>query len=350
MAMNGQEILANVWSAIVWFFTTIVFPACSWLFDRLVKLADHYAHPEEFDPAMLRQRTSAILELIQTEEKYRQYMTDMNKYRTELEPLITPDQAKLIFGNVTPLILLSEQFSEKFESERNRGMDRAEIHKCFENSGHLVSLFVPYSQLYQEASAFVAEMTEKNKAFRQACEKINADGAVQPLTSLLVMPIQRMTKYPLLIKEVLKATPTWHPDHVKLQERLKEIQEGAQKVDRKVDEAGRREAMLKLQETVKNCPNLVSEVHRVLLERWPSENGDQEYVLLTDMLLILLNQKNGQECKKTIPLEGQKVEKLSSCIQLIDGEGNVLQISNVKDLDGMFEMVQRQVQAAAKRK
>ena len=344
-----KELAGKAWNMLSWLFFTILLPAVQYIFNNLVRLADHYLKPRTFPNSMLRQRTGAIDELVETEVKYRQHMSDMQKYQDELTPLITPDETRLVFGNVQPLILLSEQFSQKFEAERERGYKEAEIHKCFEGSAHCLALFTPYSQRYPEASEFVCEKM-KNKAFRAACEKVEAEAGVHPLTSLLVMPIQRMTKYPLLIKEVLKATPSWHPDSEKLQETLKEIQAAAQKVDRKVDEAGRREAMVKLQDTVKNCPNLIGEAHRVLLGTWKSENGEHEYVLLTDMLLVISVQKSGKECKKSVMLQGIKtVEKIENGLKLIDDGGNKVKIAGVADSDDMCEQISRQVQAESKK-
>lgn len=40
------------------------------------------------------------------------------------------------------------------------------------------------------------------------------------LGSLLIKPVQRLMKYPLLLRELLNSTPTSHPDHEALQHAL----------------------------------------------------------------------------------------------------------------------------------
>lgn len=40
------------------------------------------------------------------------------------------------------------------------------------------------------------------------------------LGSLLIKPVQRLMKYPLLLHELLNSTPASHPDHKALQDAL----------------------------------------------------------------------------------------------------------------------------------
>lgn len=40
------------------------------------------------------------------------------------------------------------------------------------------------------------------------------------LGSLLIKPVQRLMKYPLLLRELLHSTPASHPDHEVLQDAL----------------------------------------------------------------------------------------------------------------------------------
>lgn len=44
------------------------------------------------------------------------------------------------------------------------------------------------------------------------------------LTSYLIKPVQRLCKYPLLVREILRSTPEDHPDYTKLQQALTKVE------------------------------------------------------------------------------------------------------------------------------
>ena len=48
------------------------------------------------------------------------------------------------------------------------------------------------------------------------------------LPSYLIKPIQRICKYPLILAELVKATPATHPDHSDLQEALIKLKKMAE--------------------------------------------------------------------------------------------------------------------------
>lgn len=65
----------------------------------------------------------------------------------------------------------------------------------------------------------VLSRVRKNKQFSTYCREIQQYPASHQLDleSLLIKPLQRVTKYPLLLKELLNHTIPSHPDYENLQ-------------------------------------------------------------------------------------------------------------------------------------
>jgi hypothetical protein len=70
------------------------------------------------------------------------------------------------------------------------------------------------------------------------------------LESLLIMPVQRIPRYQLLLKELLKNTWPDHPDYVFLGQALDKIQETAAYVNDRAKEAESQSKMVTLQHQI----------------------------------------------------------------------------------------------------
>jgi len=79
------------------------------------------------------------------------------------------------------------------------------------NQPNIRNLVEAYKNEKEEFGAFL------QKAFRRKeCRKLDME-------SFLILPLQRLCKYPLLLKEVLKFTPESHPDHQAMTEAYDKI-------------------------------------------------------------------------------------------------------------------------------
>lgn len=64
-----------------------------------------------------------------------------------------------------------------------------------------------------EGAALLQKLTETSGPFRDVVRKCQNNVATRgmPLSSFLIKPMQRITKYPLLISKILENTPDNHP-------------------------------------------------------------------------------------------------------------------------------------------
>jgi len=256
------------------------------------------------DSKLLGKREMAIMELCESEDKYRSYLESIvNKYKPTLEPLITVDQKRLLFTNIEPLILVSKQLSMVFNLESEKGPINSCIAKCFQSITPLIKFFVPYIEHYPEADLELQNLLNSNKKFAQQCDLLLKEG-MQPITSLIIMPVQRMPKYFLLIKEIMKSTPKWHSDSNDLPNVMNIIKDASQKADAKSNEAKRKGELFSLQNSITDCPPLVSPT-RALIGRWALKEDRQEIIVFSDLLLRVKSKRKLVTRKSYIQFKNQ---------------------------------------------
>lgn len=273
----------------------------------------------------------------------------LNVYKPRLAGLISNDYDKLFFGNIQPLILVSNTFSQSFKEQRDRGYEEAEIGLCFTLSAHFIKLFVPYISLYPEASQVLTQISNEkaHKDFIAKCDEI--ENEYQPLSSLIVMPVQRMPKYILLLKEIRKATPEWHTDYKLLSTAMDNMADQSHQADLKLNEAKRRSSLLTLQTSIKKCPTII-EANRTLIDTFPLADESSEMVVMSDLLFILkkgMMKKSKKSIEKNVSMRDIKsVETTNHGFQIITKDGKIPVKMNARVQDAIT-IIQKQVNELA---
>ncbi|KAH0792509.1 RhoGEF domain containing protein [Histomonas meleagridis] len=264
----------------------------------------------EFDPKMLRRRQYAIDEIVSSEYSYQKYISIiLEVYQPLLSKYLTEKQNQSYFGPLIKLSTTSKIAVKVFEEEVSRGAKKAEIGNIFNQKLDLIPVFIPYISNYLNISGIFHQLSLENKAFIKELDQIESENL--PFSSLVVAPVQRMPKYVLLLREVLKATPEFHVDHKPLEDAIKKLQREAQIADKSIAEANRRGQLIDLERTIRNCPKLLNDDRRIISRFQPKEKST-ELILFNDMILIskekreLLSRSKFCETKKVIELN--KVE------------------------------------------
>lgn len=86
-----------------------------------------------------------------------------------------------------------------------------------------MQIYVEFCARQRRAVALLHTLSEANKHFRALLNKCQSDPRTKglPLSSFLIKPMQRITKYPLLISKTLEYTHEEHPDRLSLEASLK---------------------------------------------------------------------------------------------------------------------------------
>jgi guanine nucleotide exchange factor VAV len=176
---------------------------------------DIYSKPEA---GVTRPRDHVLAELEDTERRYVDVLkTIIEKFMRPLAAVkaISKMDHKTIFSNVTDLLTIHHEFHSLVSAQMASTTGR-KLSEPF-----MVSL--PKMRIYGQFCCDVPKAIEvintlnKNKTASAAIEAAKAaSGQRFNLKDLLNVPMQRVLKYPLLLKELIKATPGDHKDHPKL--------------------------------------------------------------------------------------------------------------------------------------
>ncbi|RWS26099.1 dynamin-binding protein-like protein, partial [Leptotrombidium deliense] len=122
-----------------------------------------------------------------------------------------------LFGNLDEVIAVSERLIKKLEEATLcKKFENQLIGKCFINSAdEMREAYGHYCRNHDEV-AVIWEKIESNQElktlFQRGLEKIQKETNCFDVPSLLIKPVQRILKYPLLLNELLKCTDDEHDD------------------------------------------------------------------------------------------------------------------------------------------
>uniref|UniRef100_A0A672QE76 Intersectin-2-like n=1 Tax=Sinocyclocheilus grahami TaxID=75366 RepID=A0A672QE76_SINGR len=191
-----------------------------------------------------RKRQGYIHELIQTEESY---LEDLELalevfYKPMAESgRLTEAEMSMIFVNWRELIMCSTKLLKALRVCKKMAGERMPVQVV----GDILSSELSHMQAYirfcscqLNAAALLQQKTDKSPDFKLFLKKIASNYRCKgmPLSSFLLKPMQRITRYPLLIKNILENTPPTHADHANLQAALEQAEELCSQVNEGVRE------------------------------------------------------------------------------------------------------------------
>ncbi|XP_026196658.1 T-lymphoma invasion and metastasis-inducing protein 1 isoform X3 [Anabas testudineus] len=204
-------------------------------------------------PATPRQLSDAdklrkvICELVETE---RTYVKDLNcligRYLTPLqkETFLTQDELDVLFGNLPEMVEFQVEFLKTLEDGTRLVPDLEKLESVDQFKKILFSLggsFLYYADRFKIYSAFCASHTKVPKVLVKA--KTDSDFKAfldernpkqqhsSTLESYLIKPIQRVLKYPLLLKELYSLTDPDSEEHYHLDVAMKAMNKVASHIN-----------------------------------------------------------------------------------------------------------------------
>nr|XP_031841629.1 intersectin-1 isoform X3 [Nomia melanderi] len=193
--------------------------------------------------AIERKRQEYIKELITTEQAY---IEDMRLVHEVFEkPLIeslvlTVDEVDKIFVNWRDIIACNENFLRTLRIRRDNS--EGEVVRMIgdilcENIPRM-SAYIRFCSCQISAAVYLQRLTETVPEFVKVAHTCQQDPRTKgmPLSSFLIKPMQRITKYPLIIGKILEHTSVEHPDRQYLQEALAKAEEFCTQVNEGVRE------------------------------------------------------------------------------------------------------------------
>lgn len=203
----------------------------------------------------VNKRSRIALEICESEKTYLQKLQLLReKYveglRAQLKSIISSEDYSVLFSPVQPLVTLSEtmvtHLVSRMEAWDNRNTQIGDLFLYMEE--HL-KWFDSYAVQNPIATQVLSKLCLQEKFMswlKKAQEESNCT-----LNSLLLEPVQRVPRYELLLKDLLKHTTEDHPDYTNLQNAVILIQEVNNNCNENI---GRVDNELKLLATTKRFP------------------------------------------------------------------------------------------------
>ncbi|KAJ2742478.1 hypothetical protein GGI20_004452 [Coemansia sp. BCRC 34301] len=259
-------------------------------------------------PAVMR--VHAARELVMTEKNFvdnlfvikKVWMEPVFSSANSPKPIIPYQTARIIFFGIASLHSHASQFYREMDYilgsfERNQPTaegdhdDGMRIGTLFRTSDRHWNDFIAYVRNYGTAVNCLKQLQDYKPYLRyhdecMAQKRTNR----QSLKDLLMLPIQRITRYTLLLKNILKHTPAVHSDHIELCRAVKNVTHFASIVNecrRKQEEMYR---LIEIFRTIELCPALPHSESRVfvtefvvreLISRLPIR-----LLLFSDMIIV----------------------------------------------------------------
>ncbi|MED6238449.1 hypothetical protein ATANTOWER_021584 [Ataeniobius toweri] len=197
------------------------------------------------------ERKEAILEFLNTESSYGE---DLRIIKEEFycpmqsAGLLNAEQLAVVFSNVQELIDVNDRFTEHLQDSIDHAFDQGDddlltvyIGEIFLEFVNMLPAFQTYC-LQQSTSVNMLNTLEKEKEllriFLDVSQNDNTALRRMNLRSFLMAPLQRVTKYPLLLSRIIKVTPECHPDYTRLREAKSRVESHLEHINMKTKQEG----------------------------------------------------------------------------------------------------------------
>lgn len=210
-----------------------------------------------------RMRNAILNEVITTE---RQYVKDLNTivqvFSGPIKKLNVLSQAEVhaIFSNISDIHKLNNKcmdLIEKAIEEGNGNIEGVKIGAIFLQVIDGFKIYGTYSKNQQLALDTLASVKQNNREFASFVEQLEKGPNLKGITlnGYLIKPVQRICKYPLLFKEMLKYTSEDMPDFKNIKQCVIGIDEVAEYVNERQRHHDNEEKMRSIRDNMTGTNN-----------------------------------------------------------------------------------------------
>lgn len=178
-------------------------------------------------------RSSVIQDLLTSERDYVKHLKDVVEGYVERArkyvQMFSSERISTIFGNIEQIYQFASTFLKDLERCINaQEMSASEIGNCILSHESGFQIYSEYCNNHPFACEELhrLQMDQKYLHFFEACRLLQQMIEI-PLEGFLLTPVQKICKYPLQLKELLKYTHSDHPDRLNLVKALEMMKKTA---------------------------------------------------------------------------------------------------------------------------
>ncbi|CAB1321783.1 unnamed protein product [Coregonus sp. 'balchen'] len=235
-------------------------------------------------------------------------MKPLRAAATTSQPMLTIQQIETIFFKVTELHEIHKDFYDALLPRVQEWSHNQCVGDLFQKLASQLGVYRAFVDNYKVAVETADKCCQANVQFAEICENLKVrsskeckDQAKNSLETLLYKPVDRVTRSTLVLHDLLKHTPSSHPDYPLLQDALRISQNFLSSINEEI--TPRRQSM-----TVKKGENRQLLRDCFMVELVEGSRKLRHVFLFTDLLLCAKLKKQtagkGQQydCKWYIPL------------------------------------------------
>ncbi|XP_062901385.1 rho guanine nucleotide exchange factor 26-like [Mobula hypostoma] len=297
-----------------------------------------------------RKRQEAIFEVISSEHSYMlslEILIRMFKNSEALNLTMTKTERHHLFSNIVDVHKSSSKFFKELEARHQQDAVISDISDIVEK--HAVCTFEPYvtycsNEVYQQRT--LQKLLNTNPNFKEILMKIEAQPECRnlPMISFLILPMQRVTRLPLLMDTICQKTPKDSPEY----ECAKKALQSVSKLVRQCNEGARRMERTEMMYTINTQLDFrIKPFPLVSSSRWLCKRGEligfvedtgifskrtsrqQVYFFLFNDVLIVTKKKSEESYVVTD-------YAMRSQLQVEPCEADELNLSPMKTASGML--------------
>ncbi|XP_075762648.1 rho guanine nucleotide exchange factor 16 [Pelodiscus sinensis] len=200
-----------------------------------------------------RKRQEAIFEIITSEYSYLHSLGILVGHfmkSEELKATMTQTEHHHLFSNIGEILSISKSFFEDLEKRHQDNVLIPDISDILED--HVSNRFNPYvvycsNEVYQQRT--LQKLLATNATFKEALKQIERkpECGGLPMSSFLILPMQRVTRLPLLMDTVCQKTHVYSTTYEAATQALKAISKLVKKCNEGAHTMERTEQMVTLQ-------------------------------------------------------------------------------------------------------
>lgn len=143
----------------------------------------------------------------------------------QTQKVLSLDTIHYLFGNLNALVDFQRRFLIQMEDMAEKPAQEQRLGLLFVQNEEAFSVYEPYCANYYSAQDLVVQEAPKLQKLA------NILNPTYELPSMLIKPVQRICKYPLLMSELIKSTDKAWPHLAEMEQGLEAIKRVAEKVN-----------------------------------------------------------------------------------------------------------------------
>ncbi|EGG21050.1 pleckstrin domain-containing protein [Cavenderia fasciculata] len=198
-------------------------------------------------------RDKVAKEIFETEQLYVRNLEIIVQYylkplKTIQPPLLSPKSIQCIFGHIEDLLTVNRELLCNIQDRMTTWKDNKKLGDIFLKLAPFLKMYTEYCSNYDKAVTKLKQKADLSKDLALFLKKINSESAFGlDLTSLLIMPVQRIPRYKMLLQSLIQLTPKEFSDYKVIEEALHIVSGVADHVNEGIREKQNSEKILSIQ-------------------------------------------------------------------------------------------------------